>query len=96
MFVSAGRWCAVAHSVARAGRSRVGRSAAERRQGFDLPGGITVTGGALLLVFALVQGPEAGWAAPATLVGFVVIESRTADPPCRCGCSPSAACASAP
>ncbi|KOG73617.1 MULTISPECIES: MFS transporter [Streptomyces] len=62
----------------------------ERRQGFDLPGGITVTGGALLLVFALVQGPEAGWAAPVTLVsfvaaaalivGFVVIESRTADP----------------
>ncbi|MFI1835476.1 MFS transporter [Streptomyces olivaceoviridis] len=62
----------------------------ERRQGFDLPGGITVTGGALLLVFGLVQGPEIGWAAPATLVsfvaaaalivGFVVIESRTADP----------------
>ncbi|MET8768023.1 MFS transporter [Streptomyces sp. NPDC004658] len=62
----------------------------ERRQGFDLPGGITVTGGALLLVFGLVQGPEAGWAAPVTLVsfvaaaalivGFVVIESRTADP----------------
>ncbi|AEY89269.1 MFS transporter [Streptomyces corchorusii] len=62
----------------------------ERRQGFDLPGGITVTGGALLLVFGLVQGPEIGWAAPVTLVsfvaaaalivGFVVIESRTADP----------------
>lgn len=62
----------------------------ERRQGFDLPGGITVTGGALLLVFGLVRGPEAGWAAPVTLVGFVaaaaliagfvVIESRTADP----------------
>ncbi|MFJ4947816.1 MFS transporter [Streptomyces sp. NPDC088760] len=62
----------------------------ERRQGFDLPGGVTVTGGALLLVFGLVQGPEIGWAAPVTLVsfvaaaalivGFVVIESRTADP----------------
>ena len=62
----------------------------ERRQGFDLPGGITVTVGALLLVFGLVQGPESGWASPTTLisfvaavaliVAFVVIESRTADP----------------
>ncbi|WP_353940589.1 MFS transporter [Streptomyces sp. HUAS MG91] len=62
----------------------------ERRQGFDLPGGLSVTLGALLLVFGLVQGPEAGWAAPVTLisfvaaaaliVAFVVIESRTADP----------------
>ncbi|MYT75220.1 MULTISPECIES: MFS transporter [unclassified Streptomyces] len=63
---------------------------AERRQGFDLPGGVSVTLGALLLVFGLVQGPDAGWAAPVTLisfvaaaaliVAFVVIESRTADP----------------
>ncbi|WP_217246054.1 MFS transporter [Streptomyces sp. AC602_WCS936] len=64
--------------------------AVERRQGFDLPGGISVTAGALLLVFGLVQGPEAGWTDPVTLisfvaaaaliVAFVVIESRTADP----------------
>ncbi|GAB2715109.1 MFS transporter [Streptomyces bullii] len=62
----------------------------ERRQGFDLPGGITITGGALLLVFGLVQGPESGWTAPvillsfvaavALIAAFVVIESRSADP----------------
>ncbi|MFC7797274.1 MFS transporter [Streptomyces cinereoruber] len=60
------------------------------RKGFDLPGGITVTGGALLLVFGLVQGPESGWASPtilisfavaiALIVAFVVIESRTENP----------------
>ncbi|SDL14277.1 MFS transporter [Streptomyces indicus] len=61
-----------------------------RRQGFDLPGGITVTAGALLLVFGLVQGPESGWTAPSTVISFIaavaliaafiIIESRTADP----------------
>ncbi|WP_419992835.1 MFS transporter [Streptomyces boninensis] len=62
----------------------------ERRQGFDLAGAVTVTGGALLLVFGLVQGPESGWGAPSTVVSFIVaalliaafvaVESRTADP----------------
>jgi EmrB/QacA subfamily drug resistance transporter len=61
-----------------------------RRSGLDLPGGVTVTAGALLLVFGLVNGPEAGWANPATVVSFIaaaafiaafiVIESRTANP----------------
>ncbi|MFF9674594.1 MFS transporter [Streptomyces eurythermus] len=57
---------------------------------FDLPGALTVTAGATLLVFALVEGPEWGWAAPAVigaavaavvcLAAFAAIESRSADP----------------
>ncbi|GHE89533.1 MFS transporter [Amycolatopsis deserti] len=57
---------------------------------FDLPGSLTVTGGATLLVFALVQGPEQGWGsslvigafvlAAVLLVAFAVIERRSADP----------------
>jgi EmrB/QacA subfamily drug resistance transporter len=57
---------------------------------FDLPGAITVTAGATLLVFALVQGPVAGWTSPfiiisavlavVLLVAFAVIETRSADP----------------
>ncbi|WNV87622.1 MFS transporter [Umezawaea sp. Da 62-37] len=60
------------------------------RRKFDLPGALTVTGGATLLVFVLVQGPEVGWGstsivtcavlAVALLVAFAVIESRSADP----------------
>ncbi|MBO9621556.1 MAG: MFS transporter [Sphingomonas sp.] len=60
------------------------------RRSFDLAGAITVTGGATLLVFALVQGPEYGWTAPsimwsaaaalALLVIFAVIETRSSDP----------------
>ncbi|MGY6272012.1 MFS transporter [Achromobacter denitrificans] len=60
------------------------------RRSFDLPGALTVTGGATLLVYALVQGPEDGWlAAPivaalalgvAFLLAFAVIESRSRDP----------------
>lgn len=57
---------------------------------FDLPGALTVTGGITLLVFTLVQGPEAGWASPwilaaavagVVLLGaFPVIERRSRDP----------------
>lgn len=57
---------------------------------FDLPGSVTATGGVSLLVFALVEGPALGWAAPVTpiafaaaavLIGaFLLIESRTAQP----------------
>jgi MFS family permease len=57
---------------------------------FDLPGALTVTGGITLLVFALVRGPDVGWASPwilaAALGGLVllgacaVIESRSRDP----------------
>ena len=57
---------------------------------FDLPGALTATGAVTLLVFALVQGPDAGWDSPgilvATTVGllllgvFIVIERRSRDP----------------
>ncbi|MGW3966564.1 MFS transporter [Amycolatopsis sp. NPDC005003] len=67
-------------------RDRGGRA----RRRFDLPGALTVTGGATLLVFVLVQGPELGWTAPAILVAapvavalliaFALIEARSADP----------------
>ncbi|MFF0520480.1 MFS transporter [Actinomadura nitritigenes] len=60
------------------------------RRRFDLPGSLTVTTGATLLVFALVEGPEEGWADPlvigalvaaaALLAAFAVIERRSADP----------------
>ncbi|MDR0346605.1 MAG: MFS transporter [Nocardiopsaceae bacterium] len=63
---------------------------AARRSGLDVPGGLTATGGALLLVFGLVNGPQAGWAEPVTLGSFIaaaallavflVIEARTAEP----------------
>ncbi len=60
------------------------------RRGFDLPGALTVTSGATLLVFGLVEGPVSGWGsvtnigafvlAAALLVSFVVIEARSREP----------------
>ncbi|RFU36584.1 MFS transporter [Actinomadura logoneensis] len=60
------------------------------RRRFDLPGSLTVTGGSTLLVFALVEGPEQGWADPLVvgafvlaavlLAAFAAIERRSADP----------------
>jgi MFS family permease len=57
---------------------------------FDLPGALTATAGITLLVYALVQGPDAGWAAPSILVALVLglvtlwafgaIERRSPDP----------------
>ncbi|MGP4025778.1 MFS transporter [Actinomadura sp. 3N407] len=62
----------------------------EAGRGFDLPGALAVTLGVTLFVFALVQGPEAGWAAPEILAAFAAsagllavftwIEARTKDP----------------
>jgi MFS family permease len=61
-----------------------------RHRRFDLPGAITVTTAVTLLVFALVRGPDAGWASPwilgalvAGLLSFAmfgVIERRGRDP----------------
>jgi EmrB/QacA subfamily drug resistance transporter len=60
------------------------------RRRFDLPGAFSVTAGATLLVFGLVEGPELGWGNPLivgalllsiiALAVFAVVESRTADP----------------
>ncbi|GAA4061049.1 MFS transporter [Actinomadura miaoliensis] len=64
--------------------------AGRQRRRFDLPGSLTVTAGATLLVFALVQGPEQGWTSPLVIGAFVLaagllaafaaIEGRSADP----------------
>lgn len=60
------------------------------RRSFDLPGALTVTAGATLLVYALVQGPEDGWRATPIvaalvlaavfLLAFALIESHSRDP----------------
>lgn len=57
---------------------------------FDLPGALTATGAITLLVFALVQGPDIGWASPwilsalaaglLLLVAFTLIERHSRDP----------------
>jgi EmrB/QacA subfamily drug resistance transporter len=59
-------------------------------QTFDLPGAALVTGGLVVLVYALTQANEYGWASVETigffaasaalLAGFVAWESRTRDP----------------
>ncbi len=65
------------------------------RRGFDLLGAATVTGGMLLLVYAVVSAPQAGWTSPRTLISFaaaaallgafVAVERRSRDPLVRLG-----------
>ncbi|MFE5734452.1 MFS transporter [Streptomyces sp. NPDC056528] len=62
---------------------------------FDIAGAVTVTAAMLLLVYSIVEAPNAGWLAPRTLLVFgaalvllalfVVIERRTAQPLLRLG-----------
>jgi EmrB/QacA subfamily drug resistance transporter len=62
----------------------------ERGRGFDVPGALTGTAGASLLVFATAQGSELGWtstvvvlaalAAVALIAAFVAIEASTRRP----------------
>jgi EmrB/QacA subfamily drug resistance transporter len=70
--------------------------APERRsRSFDLAGAVTLTAAMLLLVFTVVEAPEAGWASVRTigsfattaaiLAAFVAIERRTAAPLVRLG-----------
>jgi MFS family permease len=63
---------AVIVPLATAARSRPVRGcrpmARVRGRSFDLAGCLTVTAGGSLLVTTLVQGPEWGWTAPATLI----------------------------
>ncbi|QKW33774.1 MFS transporter [Actinomadura sp. NAK00032] len=66
------------------------RGAPRVRRSFDLPGALAVTGGATLLVFGLVQGPETGWTSPliigsfvlaaVLLAAFAAVEAHGADP----------------
>ncbi len=61
-----------------------------QHKSFDLAGAVTVTAGLILLVFGIVRSAEWGWgsgrvigilvAAAALLVGFVLIERRSAEP----------------
>ncbi|MFG2871168.1 MFS transporter [Streptomyces sp. NPDC048338] len=71
-------------------------SARERGHGgYDLPGAVTGTAAMLLLVFTVVQAPEAGWASARTLLSFlatgvllaafVAIERRSPGPLVRLG-----------
>jgi MFS family permease len=65
------------------------------RRSFDIPGAVTLTAGMLLLVRTIVEAPEQGWSAPATLVAFaasvallaafVAIERRSSAPLVRLG-----------
>ena len=65
------------------------------RRSFDLAGAVTVTAAMLLLVFTVVEAPDAGWgsartlvsfaAAAALLAGFVAIERRVSAPLVRLG-----------
>ncbi|MER8183447.1 MFS transporter [Kitasatospora sp. NPDC094015] len=64
--------------------------AREQGRRFDLPGALTATVGATLVVFTLVQAPVSGWTSPliltsavvglALVAAFVAIEARSADP----------------
>ncbi|WP_431040448.1 MFS transporter [Streptomyces sp. P1-3] len=73
--------------------------------GYDLPGAITSVAGMLLLVYTVVEAPEAGWAAPNTLIqfalaaalliAFVMIERRSKHPLVRLGILRSGALARA-
>ena len=62
----------------------------DANRSFDIPGAVTVTGGLALLVYALVEAPDAGWGSAETLgmicaalvilAAFVAIELRSAAP----------------
>jgi MFS family permease len=62
----------------------------ETGRSFDLPGALSATLGVILLVFALVQGPNLGWGSPAILasaaasllllVSFAAVERRSREP----------------
>ena len=62
----------------------------ERATSFDIPGAVSVTAGLAILVYALVDGEQAGWGSTQTLIllpvallllaVFILIESRVASP----------------
>lgn len=73
-----------------AGLLLAGDSPRERGRGFDLPGALTGTAAASLLVFATAQGSELGWTSPvvvggalaavALVMAFIAIEAHTERP----------------
>ncbi|KOV89527.1 MFS transporter [Streptomyces sp. NRRL B-3648] len=79
-----------------AGMKLLPRSGRERGHGgYDVPGAVLGTASMLLLVFTVVQAPEAGWASARTilsfaavavmLVAFVLVERRSPSPLVRLG-----------
>ncbi|MGV9880142.1 MFS transporter [Streptomyces sp. NPDC003006] len=79
-----------------AGIKLIPRSAREQNKGgYDIPGAVTGTAAMLLLVFTVVEAPEAGWASARTLLSFLVaaallavfirVELRSASPLVRLG-----------
>lgn len=79
-----------------AGLKLIPRSAREKNVGgYDVPGAVTGTAAMLLLVFTVVEAPEAGWASARTLLSFLAaavlltvfvrIELRSASPLIRLG-----------
>ncbi|MGW7070238.1 MFS transporter [Streptomyces sp. NPDC054855] len=79
-----------------AGLKLIPRSAREKNTGgYDVPGAVTGTAAMLLLVFTVVEAPEAGWASARTLLSFLAaavllavfvrIELRSASPLIRLG-----------
>jgi DHA2 family multidrug resistance protein-like MFS transporter len=77
-------------ALALIGQLAVRESRDPRHVGLDVPGAITATLGISALVFAIIQGTEAGWTSPliitmfvlsAVLLGlFVLIETRVSEP----------------
>ncbi|MGW7525859.1 MFS transporter [Streptomyces sp. NPDC054783] len=79
-----------------AGLRLLPRSAREdNHDGYDIPGAVLGTAAMLLLVFTVVQAPEAGWASARTLLSFlavavlltafVLVERRSPSPLIRLG-----------
>ncbi|WP_105969311.1 MFS transporter [Streptomyces geranii] len=79
-----------------AGLKLLPRSEREKdHDGYDIPGAILGTASMLLLVFTVVQAPEAGWASARTLLSFLAVavlltvfvrvEQRSAGPLIRLG-----------
>ena len=77
-------------ALALVGQMVVRESRDPRHIGLDIPGAVTATLGISTLVFAIIQGTEAGWTSPlilgsfalaaAFLVAFVLIEQRATYP----------------
>src|SRR5438105_15057175 len=75
---------AISPAILRESRAELGH------RHFDVRGAVTVTGGLMLLVYALSRAPEHGWSAPSTiglmaaslaaLVAFVAFELRSPSP----------------
>jgi EmrB/QacA subfamily drug resistance transporter len=67
----------------------------QRTGGYDLPGAVTAVAAMLLLVYSVVEAPQAGWGSPRTVIqfvltalllaAFVAIERRSAHPLVRLG-----------